>query len=84
MNRIRELRKKAGYSQKDLADILGVGQTAISAWEIGRNEPRISTYFLLSKFFGCSLDYIMGYESEVDIEALEEVADRFYQNLACG
>ena len=61
MNRIKELRKKAGYSQQELADVLGVGQTAVSAWEIGGSEPRLSTYYLLSQFFGCSLDFIMGY-----------------------
>lgn len=33
--RIRELRKKHRYSQKQLAEMIGVAQTAVSAWETG-------------------------------------------------
>lgn len=33
--KIRELRKKHRYSQKQLAEMIGVAQTAVSAWETG-------------------------------------------------
>lgn len=36
---IRVLRVKQGMTQTDLAKYLGVGQTAVSAWETGDNTP---------------------------------------------
>ena len=39
---IAELRKKQGLTQQQLADILGVSNTAISKWEHGNNLPDIS------------------------------------------
>ena len=84
MNRIREKRKAAGYSQQELGKLFGVGQTTVSAWETGRNEPRISTFYAMSILFGCSLGFLMGYEDEKEIQIIEDIADRFYQNMACG
>ena len=63
-NRIRALRKEAGYSQKELGNVLGVGQTTVSAWEIGRNEPDNESSHKMAKLFGCSIGYLMGYEGE--------------------
>jgi transcriptional regulator with XRE-family HTH domain len=40
---LRELRRRRGWSQKDLADSSRVGQDTISGIESGRHEPRPST-----------------------------------------
>ena len=37
--RLRELRKEKGVSQVQLGELLGYGDTAISSYETGRNEP---------------------------------------------
>ena len=37
--RIRELRKKIGLTQQDFADRIGVKQSTIATYEMGRNEP---------------------------------------------
>ena len=63
-NRIRALRKEAGFNQKELGNQLGVGQTTVSAWEIGRNEPDNECCHKMAKLFGCSIGYLMGYEPE--------------------
>lgn len=39
---ITELRKEKGYTQKQLADIIGVSDKAISRWETGRGLPDTS------------------------------------------
>ncbi len=37
--RAKEIRKRAGLSQADIARALGVGQPAVAAWETGRRAP---------------------------------------------
>ncbi len=40
---VRTWRTQAGLSQAGLADRLGTTQSALSRWENGREEPRVST-----------------------------------------
>src|SRR5918993_3284901 len=40
---LKQLRRRRGLSQKDLAEASGVGQDTISGIESGRHEPRPST-----------------------------------------
>lgn len=37
--KIREFRERKGMSQKELAEALGLNQSAIALWETGRTEP---------------------------------------------
>ena len=37
--KIRECRERKGLSQKELADALGIDQSAVSNWERGLSEP---------------------------------------------
>lgn len=60
MNRIKEVRKKQGYSQQSLAIKLNVNQTAISQWERGTTTPSASLLKQLSKLFNVSTDYLLG------------------------
>ena len=39
---VRAARQAAGLSQSGLADRLGTTQSAVSRWEHGRDEPRLS------------------------------------------
>lgn len=59
MNRVNELRKKYGFSQKKLANMINVHQTAISQWETGRTNPDFEVATKLCKIFGVSLEYLM-------------------------
>jgi transcriptional regulator with XRE-family HTH domain len=51
-----ERRKELGMTQEELANKLGIGRTAVSAWEIGRNEPPLEFLIKLKKIFGVSED----------------------------
>lgn len=39
-DRLRKVRRDAGYTQEEFAQALGVGDRAYAAWEAGRNEPK--------------------------------------------
>ena len=58
--RLRELRKKKGLKQKDLAEILDIDKTKISAYEINKNNPPDDIKVLLAQYFNVSLDYLLG------------------------
>ena len=52
--KIRELREKRGMSQKELADALGLDQSAVAQWETGRTEPTIFNLRRLADLLGIS------------------------------
>lgn len=73
LNRIlTELRNERGLSQKELAEGIGISQSAIAKIEPGRNEATASTVRKLAKFFGVSTDYLL--ELEDDFGARQTVA----------
>lgn len=58
-NRIRELRKQAGFTQEVLAPKLGIAQNSLSCWENEVSEPDNATLCKLADIFDCSIDYIL-------------------------
>lgn len=53
-------RKKSGLTQKELADKLGVKNTAVSNWESGYNSIDIETLFSACEIFGVTLNDMYG------------------------
>jgi len=51
--KIRKFREKQGWSQKQLAEHLGVHQSCVHLWETGKTFPRIKHINALSVLFGC-------------------------------
>ena len=51
-NRLKELREAAGLTQKALAAIAGVGQSAIAQWEAGIREPGWSKVVAIAQALG--------------------------------
>lgn len=64
-NCLKEIRKKYGYSQKDVADALNVTQGSVSAWEQGRWFPDISSLIKLANLYGVSVDTLLGRSSDM-------------------
>ena len=57
-NRIRELREKAGITQQELGNRIGISRQAINALETEKNEPSIWIAYDISKIFECSIEEI--------------------------
>ena len=57
---LRELRRKAGLSQQQLAEILGPSQRSINKYENHAVEPDIETLIAMAKLFNTSVDYLIG------------------------
>ncbi|EFE56213.1 MULTISPECIES: helix-turn-helix transcriptional regulator [Streptococcus] len=63
-NRIRELRKKARLSQQALADQIGVFRNTISNWETGYSQISLENAKNVAEYFGVTIDYLLGSESD--------------------
>lgn len=59
-NRLKLLRKKHGYKQKEIAAMLGVKNSAVSKWECGRTLPDADVLIFLADLYGVSVDYVLG------------------------
>lgn len=57
--KITRLRRKAGLSQEQLADQLGVTRQSVSKWESGSAMPELVKLIALSERFGVSIDYLV-------------------------
>ena len=56
MQRLAELRKRAGLTQTELAERLSISQVAISQWESGLHYPRSDKIPALADALGCTID----------------------------
>lgn len=78
MNRLQELRKNKGDTQKTLAELLGVSEMTISRWE---KEPELKIKYeyiqKLAEYFKVNIGYLLGYDKTIQNEALGS-----YENMA--
>ena len=57
---LRELRTLKGISQQFLARELGISQQSINKYENHNVEPDIETLISMARYFGTSVDYLIG------------------------
>ena len=57
--KLKEIRKRFGLSQEQLAEIMNVSRQAITKWENNRGLPDVSNLQELSKVFGITVDYLL-------------------------
>lgn len=64
MMRLKEAREKAGYSQKQVALMLGIKGPSVSNWERGKTSPTHENLVRLAALYHVSMDYIVGHDTE--------------------
>ena len=90
--RIKQLRKKKGISQSELAELIGVKNNTVSTWERGTRKPDFEALNLLSNYVEVSFEYILGSsdkeearvkptQDELDELALSALADELYDHV---
>lgn len=76
--RIKELRLEKGYTQEELAKLLGLNSKSnIANYENGANSPSDKIKLKMCKLFNCSMDYLMGLTSHENPK--EELEKRLYK-----
>ena len=58
--RLFDLRKDAGLTQDELAAILKINKHSISSYERDKSEPPDAIKIEIAKYFGVSVDYLLG------------------------
>lgn len=82
MNRYREARVRAGFSQKAAAISLGVRPPSMSDWESGKTQPTHAHLVAMALLYGTTTDYLTGASDEKkqpavhDGELLNDVISR--------
>ncbi|MBO4770414.1 MAG: XRE family transcriptional regulator [Clostridia bacterium] len=56
---LKYLRKKAGYTQRELADIIGYSEKAISKWESATAIPPAETLYSIAQVFRTTMDSML-------------------------
>ena len=57
--RLKDLRKEAGYSQEQVAELLNVSRQAVSKWESAQGYPDIENIIKLAQMYEVSTDYLL-------------------------
>jgi putative transcriptional regulator len=61
-NRVKELRTSCGYTQQQLADLVGVSRQSINSIERERYVPSLPLALMFARVFECATDEIFTLE----------------------
>lgn len=59
-DRIRALREDKDLRQADMANLLNIGQTTYSDYELGKTRIPLDSMLILAKFYNVSMDFLCG------------------------
>ena len=76
---IKKYRKEKGYTQRELADLIGVSVQAVSKWETDTGAPDISQVVPLASALDISTDALFDYEHYTKPEDFEELRKDYHR-----
>lgn len=69
-DRVKYLREQNGYTQLELANMLGISRSSVNAWEMGLSNISVKYVKELADIFNVSTDYILGLDKTATINIL--------------
>lgn len=69
--KIKEARERAGLTQSQLADKLGISFATLSGYETGRHDPRSDTLAEIARICRTTTDYLLGREDRTNVVSHE-------------
>lgn len=74
--KLKEIRKRFGLSQEQLAEIMNVSRQAITKWENDGGIPDVSNLQELSKVFGITVDYLLNDDNGLPALSMIKALDK--------
>jgi len=71
-DRILILLNNRGITQKEFASEMGIARTTLNGYINNHREPDYDTIIRISKYFGISVDYLIGASNDPDYKANEK------------
>lgn len=78
VNNLKDLRKKAGFTQDELAKKIGISKRTLAYWEKGENNIKPEKAEELAKIFNVSVSYLLGYDDNLTIGDTIEILEAVY------
>ncbi|MDR2515638.1 MAG: helix-turn-helix domain-containing protein [Christensenellaceae bacterium] len=72
---IRVHRMRAGFTQQQVAEYMGVKQPTIASWERGQSQPDVNALVKLFKFFGSSIVEAFNLDSKEESPSRESAVE---------
>lgn len=72
-NRLNELFDKDPRSDTAIANALGVSKQTLSMWRHGTRSPKKSTLVKISEEYGVSIEWLMGFDVDKNVNRMTEV-----------
>ncbi len=81
MNRLKELRKEKGLTQKNLSKEIGIPLRTIQNWENGGSSIKSDRLKKLCEIFDVDVPYLLGYssvknEADIKVAVLDEIIEK--------
>lgn len=70
-NRLKELRKNKGITQKQMSKDLDIPQNTLSNYENGNRNPTVVTWNALADYFGVPVAYLQGYSDYKELDLVD-------------
>jgi transcriptional regulator with XRE-family HTH domain len=82
--KIREVRRKCGFSQEQLADKMSVSRSAIAKWETDKGLPDVGNLKILARLLNVSVDYLLDETEESENPVIRETYQLADYGYGCG
>ena len=74
--KLKDIRKRFGLSQEQLAEIMHVSRQAITKWETDKGMPDVVNLQELAKVFGVTVDYFLNAEGQASGLTMTKALDK--------
>lgn len=72
-SKLKQARKLAGFTQREVTAETGIKQATLAGYEIGRTQPDIETIGILADFYEVSVDWLLGTKGEKKTSQAEKI-----------
>lgn len=73
MRRFKEMRIRKRLKLTEAAQMLGVSQPTLSAWESGRKSPSLNSLLQMAELYGVTTDYLLGKDLQTPLSSTEPI-----------